>query len=712
MSFCRQVQKIIFFLRFKGRNKLGMKKSIVILTTNLIVLVAMVSSASAQDTRYTSYDDAMAAIGQLQVAADGHTGVGTSIAQIEGSVLEWNFVQDDGISPAYPLFGDCSKPAGANSNMGWVPEGESCQIAWVMCFSSGGDFLKECNLPEKAQTNRNHATTVAKGLISIAPGAKIVAIGMKGSGLHLSYKAAMRWLYTPGNDYQLSYFQAADPQAWKDYWVAEFGAQTPAERFNIVVANVSSTVGRGVYSESCEAINPDIPQTNSDSDRYLDIEDNCLNVHNEYWKDYYLPGGAYIGTWLIQRDTDGDGYGNMCDADLNNDGIVNWVDGVEFMVNRNGTDDPDADFNGDGIVDSTDLNILLDLYDNPPGPAAIDINLAIDDQGLRKPAKYIQDFRYKYGFTRLDLADNYSFVEEIAGLRAHGIALVAAAGNLTLMNAVGSPACTAGAIAVSGIRSDWEDHYPGSTAGSILTSVSPNLTTIVSPSSTIDDPNDENPLPVIGSATSFAAPVVAASIAILKAQDVYAGATVEETIERLRSSGGTAYEYRNCNPGQDVLNQNPSAVPVPEQDPPSIWCPEGTETNTYIVDFTLPLLNLEAAVLDAQLYRLQLLDSDNDGVYDNNDNCIFIANGPDITDLGGNSQRDTNGDGYGNACDADLNNDGIVNWYDGVFFYYMQNNNNPDADFNGDGIVDDLDKAILIATSALNQPPGPSGLNP
>jgi len=153
-------------------------------------------------------------------------------------------------------------------------------------------------------------------------------------------------------------------------------------------------------------------------------------------------------------------------------------------------------------------------------------------------------------------------------------------------------------------------------------------------------------------------------------------------------------------------------VPVPEQDPPSIWCPEGTETNTYIVDFTLPLLNLEAAVLDAQLYSSQLEDSDSDGVYDNNDNCIFVANGPDITDLGGNSQRDTNGDGYGNACDADLNNDGIVNWYDGVFFYYMQNNNNPDADFNGDGIVDDLDKAILIATSALNQPPGPSGLNP
>ena len=192
-----------------------MKKSIVILTTNLIALMTIVSSASAADTRYTYYDDAMSAIGQPQVAADGHTGVGTSIAQIEKNILEWNFVQDDGITPAYPLFGDCSKPAGANSNMGWVPEGESCRIAWVMCFSSGGDFLKECNLPETAQAPTNHATKVAKGLISVAPGAKIVAIGTKGNNKHLSFRAAMRCLYTPGNDYQLSYFQAEDPRPGK-----------------------------------------------------------------------------------------------------------------------------------------------------------------------------------------------------------------------------------------------------------------------------------------------------------------------------------------------------------------------------------------------------------------------------------------------------------------------------------------------------------------
>jgi hypothetical protein len=56
------------------------------------------------------------------------------------------------------------------------------------------------------------------------------------------------------------------------------------------------------------------------------------------------------------------------------------------------------------------------------------------------------------------------------------------------------------------------------------------------------------------------------------------------------------------------------------------------------------------------------LDSDNDGVPDYQDNCILKPNGPLIPDAGGNSQRDTDGDGYGNICDADLNNfDALVN---------------------------------------------------
>jgi uncharacterized repeat protein (TIGR01451 family) len=94
-------------------------------------------------------------------------------------------------------------------------------------------------------------------------------------------------------------------------------------------------------------------------------------------------------------------------------------------------------------------------------------------------------------------------------------------------------------------------------------------------------------------------------------------------------------------------------------------------------------------------------DLDADGVADVLDNCTLVAN-PD--------QRDSNGDGYGNACDADLNNDGIVNAVDlaqlkSVFFKV-----NDDADLNGDGIVNAVDLARL--KSVFFKPPGPSALAP
>lgn len=94
-------------------------------------------------------------------------------------------------------------------------------------------------------------------------------------------------------------------------------------------------------------------------------------------------------------------------------------------------------------------------------------------------------------------------------------------------------------------------------------------------------------------------------------------------------------------------------------------------------------------------------DTDNDGIADDMDNCTLAPN-PD--------QRDTNGDGYGNVCDADLNNDGAVNFADlglmrAVFFTA-----DPDADLNGDGAVNFADLGLL--RSLFFQPPGPSGLVP
>ena len=108
--------------------------------------------------------------------------------------------------------------------------------------------------------------------------------------------------------------------------------------------------------------------------------------------------------------------------------------------------------------------------------------------------------------------------------------------------------------------------------------------------------------------------------------------------------------------------------------------------------------------------RRAVADRDGDGVEDARDNCRDIPN-PD--------QRDTDGDGFGNACDPDLDNDGVVSTRDSgdgrsdlgriahakSTGYYI-----PDCDLDGDGKVDDRDyeRAGLFA----ELPPGPSGLKP
>jgi Zn-dependent metalloprotease len=96
-----------------------------------------------------------------------------------------------------------------------------------------------------------------------------------------------------------------------------------------------------------------------------------------------------------------------------------------------------------------------------------------------------------------------------------------------------------------------------------------------------------------------------------------------------------------------------------------------------------------------------VVDSDSDGITDDLDNCTLAPNA---------DQRDSNGDGYGNVCDTDLNNDGVTNFVDlgqlrSVFF-----TSDADADFNGDGVVNFVDLGAMRAR--FFTAPGPSGVAP
>ncbi|MBT8143392.1 MAG: thrombospondin type 3 repeat-containing protein [Gammaproteobacteria bacterium] len=96
-------------------------------------------------------------------------------------------------------------------------------------------------------------------------------------------------------------------------------------------------------------------------------------------------------------------------------------------------------------------------------------------------------------------------------------------------------------------------------------------------------------------------------------------------------------------------------------------------------------------------------DSDGDGVPDSSDNCTDVANP---------GQTDSNGDGIGNACDADINNDCIVDVTDLAIFRTSfltspgDTNWNPDTDMDDSLAIDVSDLAIVRLQFLL--PPGPA----
>ncbi|MEM6639905.1 MAG: thrombospondin type 3 repeat-containing protein [Pseudomonadota bacterium] len=103
------------------------------------------------------------------------------------------------------------------------------------------------------------------------------------------------------------------------------------------------------------------------------------------------------------------------------------------------------------------------------------------------------------------------------------------------------------------------------------------------------------------------------------------------------------------------------------------------------------------------------IDTDGDGIRDGIDNCVALANGPALPDDGGNVQLDSDNDGYGNRCDPDVSNDGVVNVLDLGLFRDGFFGSDPTLDFNGDGAVNIVDLGIMKAF--FFGAPGPSGLH-
>lgn len=124
----------------------------------------------------------------------------------------------------------------------------------------------------------------------------------------------------------------------------------------IVGASLSTTAGS----------NPD-----ADADGVVDLVDNCLGV----------PNPVNAQGW--QDDCDLDGFGDQCDADLNNNGISNSQDfgafgATYFKVVGDPTWNHCADMNANGAVNGQDFGLFGARYFKEPGPSGLKCASTVD----------------------------------------------------------------------------------------------------------------------------------------------------------------------------------------------------------------------------------------------------------------------------------------------------------------------------------------------
>ena len=109
---------------------------------------------------------------------------------------------------------------------------------------------------------------------------------------------------------------------------------------------VASNIEDGLY-----VLEPNLP-ADLDGDYVADANDNCIEVSNP-----------------TQCDTNGDGFGNHCDADLDNNGIVNQIDLGMLRAQFGDTGESDADLDCNRVVNQIDLGMLRDAFGEAPGPS-------------------------------------------------------------------------------------------------------------------------------------------------------------------------------------------------------------------------------------------------------------------------------------------------------------------------------------------------------
>lgn len=192
--------------------------------------------------------------------------------------------------------------------------------------------------------------------VPVAVGAQVVDVGFVGQGIYISkdklYVGDQVRLYG-----RLRNFGDVDTSGLVGFYVGDeqignnlaislpkngFDEEVfvdfvvPAGAFNISARIQETTPQDGQLSNNSAQTTVFTPIPDKDRDAVLDDTDNCPKVANE-----------------TQRDTDGDGVGDACDIDDDNDGLT------DEMEAELGTDPLATDTDGDGVGDASDTSPLV-----------------------------------------------------------------------------------------------------------------------------------------------------------------------------------------------------------------------------------------------------------------------------------------------------------------------------------------------------------------
>ena len=203
---------------------------------------------------------------------------------------------------------------------------------WLLRFAQDGSLLKECLYPEVSVKDRLRSVAATEDGGGVASGDSESFGAGDYDAFLMKFDANLEF---PGTDCP----GCTDPGSEIDDM--RFDRQDVTENCHEILSTDWTTAdGTAEPSDPgfdlwyC-ALNND-----TDGDSVFDHLDNCCLTPNP-----------------LQEDTDGDGYGNICDCDLDNDCVVGMSDYSSFCSAWQ-TSDPDADFDSDGIVGMSDYGIF------------------------------------------------------------------------------------------------------------------------------------------------------------------------------------------------------------------------------------------------------------------------------------------------------------------------------------------------------------------